>query len=187
MVFFIFSASISLSCNAGNEVERNYKIADELLKKYISPKVVLGANQSSDVKQGDFNGDGIDDLAVVFLPLTKLAKSANVNAVKLWDYPSLNAKDKMHKSLAVFHGSKKGWHSDDIQAYVFLDNTGALETPSFELIVSKGNDKNYKENISFLPIKIKTDLIIIPTEAGIDTYLYWIDASYKLYEPDEMP
>lgn len=32
----------------------------------ISPKAVLGANQSSDVKQGDFNGDGIDDFALFF-------------------------------------------------------------------------------------------------------------------------
>lgn len=116
-----------------------------------------------------------------------MVKSAKVNAVKLWDYPGLNAKDKMHKSLAVFHGSKKGWHSDDIQAYVFLDNTGALETPLFELIVSKRNDKDYKENISFLPVKVKTDLIVISTEAGIDTYLFWNDASYQLYEPEEMP
>ena len=67
-----------------------------------------------------------------------------------------------------------------------LDYTGAHETPFFELIVSHVGDNDYKNNISYLPVKLKMDLIVIPTEAGIDTYIYFDKDGYKLFEPEEM-
>ncbi len=137
--------------------------------------------------QGDFNGDGINDFAVVFLPVADVIETNRLKVTKLWSYPDSAASEKNHKSLLIFHGSKGGWLSDDDRVFVFLDQSGALETPSFELLISRVKDKDYKNNISYLPVVIKSDLIILPTEAGIDTYIYWDKGEYKLYEPEEMP
>ncbi len=35
--------------------------------------------------------------------------------------------------------------------------------------------------------KVNGDIIILPTEAGIDTYVYWDSDSYKLHIPEEEP
>mgnify|MGYP000134851313 FL=1 len=38
-----------------------------------------------------------------------------------------------------------------------------------------------------LSTKAKGDIIVIPTEAGIDSYIYWDGSSYQLYEVIDIP
>ena len=137
--------------------------------------------------QGDFNGDGIEGFAAIFMPVSELKESSRLKINKLWNYPGAVSSDKLHKSLVVFHGSENGWLSDSIQSYVLLDTSGVLETPSFELLVSRNGDKDFKDNVSYVPVSLKSDLLILPIEAGIDTYVYWSNGTYNLFEPEEMP
>jgi len=183
-ILSIVATSVSLSCNAGNNIDKNIDIASGLIERLGSPKAILDA---SNIRQGDYNGDGLADFAVVFKPDSVKFSNTDIKVSKLWNYTGTASSEELHKSIAIFHGSKQGWLSNDIQAYILLDYTGALETPSFELIVSHVGDKDYKNNIFYLPVKLKMDLIIIPTEAGIDTYIYFDKDGYKLFESEEMP
>jgi len=186
-VLSIISATLSLSCNASDKMEDNAGLVNSLAKKLISSKVALDFSKKSEVLQGDFNGDGIDDIAAVFLPVSDIKGTDKLKVIKLWNYPGQVSSGKQHKSIVIFHGSKSGWLSDATQGFVLLDTTAALETPSFKLLISRVSDKDYRNHASYLPVKLKSDLIIVPTEAGIDTYIYWDKGSYKLFEPDEIP
>jgi len=186
-VLSIISATLSLSCNAGNKAENNAGLINSLAKKLISSKVILDVSKPSEVLQGDFNGDGLDDLAAVFLPVSDIKDTVRLKVINLWNYPGQVSSGKFHKSIVIFHGSKSGWLSDATQGFVLLDTTAVLETPSFELLLSRVSDKDYRNHASYLPVKLKSDLIIVPTEAGIDTYIYWDKNSYKLFEPEEIP
>lgn len=186
-ILSIFSVTLSLSCNAENNVDKNIELVDSLIKKLISTKAILNDSKASNIQKGDFNGDGMDDLAAVFLPVSDISDSNKLKTIRLWNYPDQISSDKSHKSLVIFHGSKGGWLAGATQIFVLLDSTGALETPSFELLISRTADKDYKNHSSYLPAEVKADLIIVPTEAGIDTYIYWDKTSYKLFEPEEMP
>ena len=186
-VLSIVTASLSLSCNAGNKEHKNVELVNGLVNKLILPKSTQVDSKVSMIVQGDFNGDGFEDYVATFMPVSGLNESSRLKIKKLWIYPGVVSSGKLHKSLVVFHGNKNGWASDSIQSYVLLDTSGALETPSFELLVSRTGDKEYKDNISYLPVVLKSDLLILPTEAGVDTYIYWDKGSYKLFEPDEIP
>ena len=186
-ILLIITAIIPVSCNASDSNDDKTVDVSKLVKKYISPKIVIGPDIASSVINGDFNGDGVIDLAMLFLPVSEMTASNNLNVSKLWQYPGSVSSAGFHKSLAIFHGSESEWLSGDTQVYVLLDDTGALETPSFKLLVSHVGDKDYKDNALYLPVKLQSDLIIIPTEAGIDTYIYWHQGRYQLFEPDEMP
>ncbi|MCW9048547.1 MAG: hypothetical protein OQK46_10750 [Gammaproteobacteria bacterium] len=183
-ILLILATSVSLSCNAENNLDKNIDITSDLIKRLVSSKAIL---DTSTVRQGDFNGDGLTDIAAIFMPDSVNFNTSNIKANNLWHVTGAASSDKFHKSIVIFHGRKKGWSSNDIKTHILLDYTGALETPSFELIVNHAGDNDYKNNISYLPVKLKGDLIIIPTEAGIDTYIYFDKDDYKLFEPDEMP
>lgn len=62
-----------------------------------------------------------------------------------------------------------------------LDTEAAKET----LIVSHKNTADL--NLPELSRAAKGDIIVIPTEAGIDTYLYWDGKTVNAYEPIEIP
>ncbi len=183
----VFSLMLSLPCNAENNTDVNAELINSLVKKYVSENAIVDLKKPLNILQGDFNGDGINDFAVVFLPVTGVVETNRLKVTKLWNYPESVANVKLHKSLIIFHGSKGGWLSDETKVFVFLDQTGVLEAPSFKLLISRVKDKDYKNNISYLPVVIQSDLIILPSEAGIDTYIYWDKGVYILYEPDEIP
>lgn len=184
-IALIIAVLISVSCNASDS-DKTVDV-NKLVKTLLSPNIVIGPDVASSVINGDFNGDGVIDLAMLFIPVAEMTTAKNLHVLKLWQYPGSVSSPGFHKSLAIFHGSESGWFSGDTQVYVLFDDTGALETPSFKLLVSHIGDKDYKDNVLYLPIKLQSDLIIIPTEAGIDTYIYWDQERYQLFEPDEIP
>jgi len=187
LFILLISTTLSLSCNAENKEDKNVGVVNGLVKKLVLPDTRLDDLKVSMIVQGDFNGDGFDDFAAIFLPDSDIKKSNRLKVKELWNYSESATSGKAHKSIVIFHGSKSGWLSDSTKVFVLLDKSGALETPSFELLVSRTGDKEYKDNISYLPVVLKSDLLILPTEASIDTYIYWDKGSYKLFEPDEIP
>lgn len=113
--------------------------------------------------------------------------SKQVKTSHPWSFSNNGTESRYHKSLAILHGGRKNWESKETQVFGLLDKTMVLETPSFKLIVKKHTDKDFARHQAVLPLKSNCDLIILPTEAGIDTYVYWDNISYKLYVSEEMP
>ena len=173
---------ISVSCSA--DVNNNSLTVAKLLNHFIPEQ---NKNFVPSFKLGDFNGDGLQDIAVLFIPSSKPKETTQLKVTMPWMYPTTKKSNKYHKSLVIFQKSKKEWLSKKTKIYAMLDITGVLETPSFKLLTSKKSDADYKQHTSMLPVKTDNDLIILPTEAGIDTYIYWDKNTYKLYEPEEMP
>jgi len=176
-----------LSCSANNGDKNTIKTVNTLMEYYLSSHVKPGNNNQYDYKLGDFNGDGVEDMVVLFKPVSKPGETTQLKVSAPWVYPGSKPSSEYHKSIAIFNGSKESWKSDKTRVFVLLDNLGVLETPSFELLVSKKTDKDYTGHVDMLPIKLTNDLIVLPTEAGIDTYIYWEKGSYHLFEPEEMP
>lgn len=186
-LFVLSVALLSLSCSASDKNATTPETVRQLITNFFSEKVKPAEEKHPLFKIGDFNGDGIDDIATIVTPLSKPGESARIKVTMPWVYPGTPSGNEYHKSLVIFNGSKTGWMSDQTRAFLLLDTSGALETPSFDLLVSKKSDNDYKNHSKGLPTKITSDLIIIPTEAGIDTYVYWDKSGYVLFEPDEAP
>ena len=185
IVFLVFSLFCSVQAVANDEAgaERLGKV----FKKYLSPNTVVKVNGSMQSVTGDFNGDGFSDVAVVFLPVTEITETDKLQVFMPWGLAGSVAPGGFHRSLAIFHGGREGVLSDVTQVFVLLDNSGALETPSFELLTVRAGGKDYKLLASDLPVEPVGDMIILPTEAGIDTYIYWYKDRYGLSEPEDSP
>lgn len=181
VVFFL------MTCDAGEQSVINKQALQKLLKHYFKSQATLVDDGRPMFRVGDFNGDGSKDIAVLFLPKSKPAKTSQVKLNMPWVYSEEDLLKPYRKSLVIFHGNKGGWMSSKTHVFVLLSTRGALETPSFELLITKKGDRDYKDHLAWLPIKVSSDIIIIPTEAGIDTYIYWDKSGYKLFEPDEIP
>ncbi|MCK5232242.1 MAG: hypothetical protein KAR13_18360 [Desulfobulbaceae bacterium] len=179
---------LSLSCNANDKSPINGATVKWLIKHYFSDQARIIKNDQPYFKTGDFNGDGVEDIAILFLPRTKPKTSAHIKVSTPWVYPGSRTSKIYRKSIAIFHGDQEGdWLSTKSRAFALVDTSGALETPSFELLVTRKSEKDYKNHRDMLPVNTSYDLIIIPTEAGIDTYIYWDKDNYKLFEPEEIP
>lgn len=175
---------LPLSCSSETSISNNSQTVSSLFDHFLPG---LNKNIKPNFKLGDFNGDGNEDIVVLFTPKSKPSETKQLKVMTPWVYPSTEPSNKYRKSLVIFHKTDGKWISDKTKAYVFLNSNGALETPSFKILTINKKDKNYSLHASMLPIKTSNDLIILPTEAGIDTYLYWDKNTYKLLEPEEMP
>ncbi len=175
---------LPLSCSAELDINNNSKTASELLNYFFPDS---DKNIKPNFKLGDFNGDGIKDIIVLFTPKSKPITTAQLKVLMPWVYSTTKSLKKYRKSLVIFQKNDGKWLSDKTKVYVLLDTTGVLETPSFELLTINKKHKDYLSHTHMLPIKTIKDLIILPMEAGIDTYVYWDNNTYKLFEPEEVP
>lgn len=178
---------LSSSCDADNTQSIDDSLVNQLFKHFMTGMGHIATDKKPFYKTGDFNGDGFQDVAVLFVPDKKLDRSSKLNISMPWVYPGIEPSSQYRKSLVIFNGSKDKWLTDSTKLYVLLDTSGALETPSFELLVTKQSDRDFESHHSLLPVKTSNDLIIVPTEAGIDTYVYWDKGGYVLFESQEMP
>jgi len=176
---------IPLSCSAG--ISGNNSETVVKLLNYFFPEQKKLNNTKPIFKLGDFNGDGLEDITVLFKPTSKPIETSQLKVSMPWVYPSTKTSKKYHRSLVIFQKAGNNWLTDKTRVFTMLDTTGVLETPSFKLLVSYKKDKDHSEHTSMLPVKTNNDLIILPTEAGIDTYIYWDKDTYKLFESEEIP
>lgn len=176
---------VSFSCSAGDNKKIERVLVNSVVKYYFSSKAIVDINNV--YFSGDFNQDGYADIAVLIKPAIGIKQSVKFVISEPWSDATKKYKIKNYTSLAIINGSSRGFMSNGVKVFVLLDHTGVLETPAFQLIVKKISDKDYSEHARMLPLKIQKDFIILPTEAGIDTYVYWDKGRYSLYEPEEEP
>ena len=178
---------LTLSCSAKDTTTVNVKTAKNIVTHYFATTAKVATTRQPAFITGDFNGDGIEDLAVLIKLDGTLSTSRQVQVSSPWEFPGSVQSNSYATSLVIINGSKDGWMSADTQVYVLLDKSGVLETPSFQLMQKNKSDPDYSQIQAMLPVKNAGDLIVLPTEAGIDTYIYWYKTSYRLFTPDEVP
>ena len=136
---------------------------------------------------GDFNADGVQDVAVLFQPGSGMKPSMQVNISSPWVFDVKDSKNNFHTSLAIINGHAEGLMSTKTSVFALLDQSGVLETPAFKLMVVRRTNVDFQQYQGKLPVKTKGDILVLPTEAGIDTYVYWDKGGYQLYVPKKVP
>jgi len=144
VLFFSFFIMPIQLCYAGDKEKARMVLASQLSEKFLAARTVLDESDLTTVKQGDFNGDGIKDIAVVFLPVLEIKSTNKIKVQRLWENFSQSDTTKYHKSIAIFHGSKAGWLSDATQVSVLLAGDGTLEVPAFELLSARVGGEDYQ-------------------------------------------
>jgi hypothetical protein len=146
------------------------------------------ADRSPNVLHGDFNGDGVPDLlAVVVVRNARL--DDRVRVVQPWPvYEGAATTESVEEgaevALAVVHGDPAG--AADAMFLLHDPNPiSILDTHAGRQLEVIGRDEladHYR-----LADRARGDLIVVPTEAGIDTYVYWDGTTYRTFAPVEIP
>jgi hypothetical protein len=132
--------------------------------------------------QGDFDHDGIVDslYAVNITPTFKLA--SNVKVLNLWQ-STTNPASKSALALLI-QGSRNSTFY--LLRYDPYFSSPIWQEAKLPVAVVKRNGSGYQQWRSQIPT-LKGDGIILGTEAGIDTLVYWDGSIYRLYTPNEIP
>lgn len=176
-----------LNCSARDVEAINAKTVIEVMQYYFSNAVEVANDSHPFYAAGDFNDDGLKDIAVLFYPQKDIRPSKQIQLSCPWAFDSGMHSNRYHKSLAIINGHPDGWMSPNTKVFVLIDKSGVLETPSFQMIVKKRSESDYAQHLKLLPSYKFGDFIILPTEAGIDTYILWDRSNYKLHIPEEIP
>jgi hypothetical protein len=132
----------------------------------------------------DFNGDGVSDyLYFTEVINTELAIPDSVVVFQVQSeeaHPS-TLSGALH-AIAIVHGG-----TDDHIVIHEAKSMTMLDAPAaIDALVEKHGYIASIEDVG--PLKdAKGDIIILPTGAGIDTYIYYDGQRYHLYEPLEIP
>lgn len=145
--------------------------------------------ESTKIFKGDFNGDGrTDTLAVV---PTREIKVAQLPAVihAAWPYygEQSTPPDLLHGGPIALVIAES--YPDRRRLHIIYDpnSISILATQAAEdMFVVHAKDK---QNPAWQEVNghAKGDLLVIPTEAGIDSYLFWNGTDYRSLEVAEIP
>jgi hypothetical protein len=188
--------SISFSCNAQDKTSLDKSTVKKLIEHYFENNVKVIKNSNYPFEYyltGDFNGDELTDILVVFHPKNIPNETKQIKIFKpwkpYWDDMFLKMQPKpLYTSLVIFNGTPdKNWFSDNTNIFVQLAFLGQLEPSAVRLRIMKKGTKAYKDNRYKLPPNATNDIIVIPSDAAIDTYFYWDKTNYKLLVTNEIP
>jgi len=141
---------------------------------------------------GDFDGDGTPDAVylVTILPQSadhKLASDVTVIS-KLFGLAPLGPRGESLALAILQDGGKRkflltGYQSEGVSGYFESPIWSGIPVP---LAVAKRGSKSFAE-FQQQEKKIRHDILVVGTEAGIDTALYWTGKSYAIFRPVEEP
>ena len=141
---------------------------------------------------GDFDGDGTPDAVylVTILPQSaehKLAADVTVIS-KLFGLAPLGPRGESLALAILQDGGKRkflltGYQSEGVSGYFESPIWSGMPVP---LAVAKPGSKSFAE-FQQQEKKIRHDILVVGTEAGIDTALYWNGKSYAIFRPIEEP
>lgn len=136
----------------------------------------------------DIDGDGKADV----VELANISKNTQnlpsvITLITPWELidetaeKSSQLKNGSHNNVLVTFGNSKQFLIHDVNAVSLLDTDAAQEINVTRHSELKGLD------LPELSAQAKGDVIVVPTEAGIDTYLYWNGATFQSYELSDLP
>jgi hypothetical protein len=141
---------------------------------------------------GDFDGDGKPDAVylVTILPQSsdhELAADVTVLS-KLFGTEPLGPRGESLALAILQDGGKRkflltGYQGEGVSGYFESPIWSGTPTP---LPVATRGSKSFEE-FRQQEKKIRHDILVVGTEAGIDTALYWTGKSYAIFRPVEEP
>ncbi len=158
-----------------------------VVEKAKNDKLFAVRMSISNDQKFDIDGDGKPDIVERVTISKKAQPPSFISLITPWiqydeETKISNSLDGgSHNNLLVTFGNSKQVLIHDVNDVSVLDTDAAQEIS----IASK---------LSLVELELpelnkltKGDVIVIPTEAGIDTYLYWNGSTFLSYEPAEIP
>ena len=187
-----WGAACSSAVDSGDDANAALFTAspDAALTEAFGPAISLAQDRSPAAFHGDFNGDGYADLiAFARAEGSGDATPAGVRVLRPWtasgEPPPAGLSAGADVMLAIVHGSPGGesreaflLHDPDTPS--ILDTRAAREA----FVVDRGSASTLNPEIAR---RAGGDILVLPTEAGIDTFLYWDGSTYRAYQPLEYP
>ncbi len=134
----------------------------------------------------DFNGDGLSDTIYYTDVVSDTSGSPSVNLIQPW--PKIDDQKQGAKTaIVIIHGSSS--LSEDSLPVVIHDKNDISVLDTSAMLQSEviKNEMIVQLQEPELSARAKGDIVLIPTEAGIDSFIYWDGSSYQLYEVIDMP
>ena len=166
--------------------------AAENLSGLFGSRVTANARFKTPFLTGDFDGDGAPDAAylVTILPESaqdKLAKDVTVIDT-LFGREPLGARGETLALAIVQKGGRQkflltGYDGEGVSDFFGSPIWGSLPPP---IDIAKRGSKVFQTFQAEEP-GIKHDILVVGTEAGIDTALFWNGQNYVLFSPAEEP
>ena len=192
LAFFISMAIASPSCHSVDDQVVNPEIIQQVLDYYLPGSYHHRGKSEPIFKQADLNGDGRQDLVILITPVELPINNKQIVISQPWN-PSgtqgvVKALSKSYRtSILILQPSGPDWLAEDTRVDLLVDTQGVMETPSFELLVKP--ESTPQAGTGDVPVREAEsyDVLILPTEAGIDTYIYWSGSGFNFYQPEEIP
>jgi hypothetical protein len=181
-----FAISLIVSCvalNACAKTENTHTQTAKDDKTLFATRTPISQDQKFDI-----DGNGQPDL-VELVTISKNMQGLPSTTILITPWvlndesaaPSAPLKGGSHNNMLVILDNSKQYLIHDVNDVSLLDTDAAQEIS----IASKSSLGEL--DLPELSKQTKGDVIVIPTEAGIDTYLYWNGSSFQTYEPMESP
>jgi len=183
---------VLVACCGGFFVMTPVDAKAEDLSSLFGSRVTANARFSAPFLSGDFDGDGTADAVylVTILPQSagdKLAKDVVVIDT-LFGREPLGARGETLALGIVQKGGRQkflltGYSGEGVSDFFGSPIWGSLPPP---IDVAKRGSKVFQTFQAEEP-GIKHDILVVGTEAGIDTALFWNGQNYVLFSPVEEP
>jgi hypothetical protein len=156
----------------------------------FGPGISVSSDRSPAVFHGDFNGDGLGDLiAFARTGGGTISLPEGVRVLRPWSGREDPAPEHLSRgvdlTLVVVHGSPGAGTGDgfllyDPDAASILDTRAARGT----FVTDRAGASTLNAEVAGLA---RGDVLVLPTEAGIDTFVYWDGSTYRAFQPLEYP
>ena len=181
--FFLWPILFSFALNACAKTDtENLNQAEDVKLEFVVRSEISSAQES------DINGDGKKDLIENVVIADGTAHiPANITVVSPWPLTSGDKKNPAQiqggsqNNLLITLSNSKQFLIHDVNDVSLLDTDAAKEI--YVESLASLEDLELPE----LNKQAKGDVIVIPTEAGIDIYLFWNGVEFQVYEPLELP
>jgi hypothetical protein len=139
------------------------------------------ANQPAPYASADLDGDGVPDTVTVVSVAAGKALPGEVTVISSLWASSWQASQSAGRALAIVVGRHKFLIADPD----YFDSP-IWNQKQLPLSVARRNSKPFRE-FHAQENHIQHDILVLGTEAGIDTALYWNGKTFALFEPAEEP
>ena len=166
--------------------------AGQDISTQFGSRVTANARFKAPLFTGDFDGDGTADAAylVTILPESaqdKLAGDVTVIGTQFGREPLGARGEAVALAIVQKSGRQKflltGYDGEGVSDFFGSPIWGRLPPP---IDIAKRGSKTFQTFQAEEP-GIKHDILVVGTEAGIDTALFWNGQSYVLFSPAEEP
>ncbi|WP_027328941.1 hypothetical protein [Marinimicrobium agarilyticum] len=184
-VLLLLSVALT-ACSPKGQAESHaaQKVKDKQTKEDVLARVAA-----------DLNGDGITDQAML-IPYSAMDEDRiqRYQPVSAWPYysddaPPSDPADGGPVVLVIEHGEKGTQQKPEDFLLYDPNEVSVLATDAAKILTSTGVNALPKAGATLaeLPQPFTGDVLVLPTEAGIDTFVYWTGETYRVFEPLEMP